>query len=83
VSSPTDIGKILFVDMLSVVLLMRVHALWEKDKRLGIFLAILAVVSISLGVVLLSKHPGVSEFIWIPGRRLTYFAGCYKICATP
>ena len=53
----------LWADISSVVLLMRVHALWQKNKLLGIFLTILAVVSISLGVALLSVQPGVSEFI--------------------
>ena len=63
VSSLASQGGIMWVDISSVVLLMRVHALWQKNKLLGIFLTILAVVSISMGVALLSVHPGVSEFI--------------------
>ncbi len=63
VSSLVDHSGILWVDISSVVLLMRVHALWQKNKLLGIFLAVLAVVSIALGVALLSAQPGVSEFI--------------------
>ena len=63
VSSLADHGGILWIDISSVVLLMRVHALWQKNKLLGIFLTILAVVSIALGVALLSVQPGVSGFI--------------------
>ena len=68
VSGLASQGGIMWVDISSVVLLMRVHALWQKNKLLGIFLTILAVVSISMGVALLSVHPGVSEFI----RRSQY-----------
>lgn len=63
-SSPADLGACGLTDTSLVVLLMRVHGLWQKDKRLGIFLALLAVVSICLGVALLSVQPGVSESIW-------------------
>jgi hypothetical protein len=60
----------LWIDTSLVVLLMRVHGLWQKDKRLSIFLALLAVVSICLGVALLSVQPGVSESIWTPQIQL-------------
>ena len=63
VSSPADHDGILWADISPVVLLMRVHALWQKNKLLGIFLTVLAVVSIALGVALLSVQPGVSESI--------------------
>ena len=72
VRSLADHGGILWVDISSVVLLMRVHALWQKNKPLGIFLTILAVVSITLGVVLLSVQPGVSVFIGISRYGLFY-----------
>ena len=62
VSRLADHGGTMWVDISSVVLLMRVHALWQKNKPLGIFLTILAVITISMGVALLSVHPGVSEF---------------------
>lgn len=52
----------LWINTSSVVLLMRVHALWQKNRLLGIFLTILAIVSIALGVALLSVQPGVSEY---------------------
>ena len=64
VSNLANHGEILWVDISSVVLLMRVHALWQKNRLLGIFLAALAVVSTALGVALLSVRPsGVSVLI--------------------
>lgn len=78
-SSRADLGGISLVDVLSVVLLMRVHALWKKNKILGIVLAVLAVVSISLGVALLQVQPGVSEFIGTLRCSLTFLLGFDKI----
>lgn len=78
-SNPAGLGGTSLVNVLTVVLLMRVHALWKKNKILGIFLTVLAVVSISLGVAILQVQPGVSGFSMTLRYSLTVFAGFDKI----